>query len=748
MPIILRSYLSNMRLPSQAENLPKPAATPSTTLTSTLRGYMRPLLVGMALLGPATESCKANEPVTIDAGHPLPEIDDPDETSEPSTTPPSPDAGEGIELMGLDERVGMGQTMRSMAQALRAAHPNGDLPAFFMNISGGGWQICGTATMPEATANRRTNAQKATNQAWWDQQRSGFTAAQCGIQNVSRELPIGFAMHREDTIGHIRHVARLGMRPTSRINRRTEIRADFVDAFRHTDLYQYLLSQSSELAEQFIGLVCDGIPAQETKYGSEITVSETGARGLWQMQPAAYQDAVQHRHHRDEVFPRNYVPNPDNYHDSSRLAALEFDNIYHLFRTTWRDENHPVWKYPAGFLIPALIGGYHNGGTRQVNLLNARLPQADMQEILRTENPDIIQDRAYITASTGYFLSGVDTRFGRTSVAYVPWIYTWHALFEDELPGDTNDTVTGVEPEIPTVGQARQRANQFMSALTSPTRGHIDICTIRSNPLSAVSIPRNQRSRTDWNFVTRAPSQNNIAVIRRLLARDRFAQRHGNGVATDAQLENVIAAEIRRRNLVPANAVQRPEIAYDSHNIPEVWRRVIRPDHVPLLRQLIVELNTVLYANGMSSEYLVVPVINSTIRSIQANNRLRGHSPNSAHLRFGATDFSKGQYVVLHKTATGYERYVDTRNTETFFRALIQASARMARTGQIAVRYHGPPQHFHVVFMSNGDTLHYETAPRGPQIRNGRPTAAPHTGTTVRRQPIVHRSIHRRPVRR
>nr|MBP7057134.1 hypothetical protein [Candidatus Gracilibacteria bacterium] len=105
-----------------------------------------------------------------------------------------------------------------------------------------------------------------------------------------------------------------------------------------------------------------------------------------------------------------------------------------------------------------------------------------------------------------------------------------------------------------------------------------------------------------------------------------------------------------------------------------------------------------------------------------------------------------GQYVVLHKTATGYERYVDTRNTETFFRALIQASARMARTGQIAVRYHGPPQHFHVVFMSNGNTLHYAT--NRPNIRNPRPTVAPHSGTTVRRHPAVHHPIRHRPIRR
>lgn len=687
------------------------------------RRAMSLLMLGTALAQPALQGCRDKDR-PVDTGVQLPEIEDPVDDDEDAavTRPPSSNLDDEVNILDLPPNTGMGATLRSITQAMQI-NPTGDgIPVVFFNTSNG-WKRCAQVTMP---------SNHAGDQSWWDQARRQLDPEQCGTVDVRAQLPLGMPWRAEHMFSAIRHNARQPMHAGERINRRTQIRRAFLEAARHTELYQYLNNYSPDLAEQFVNLVCDGMPALETEYGHYIETSSTGAEGIWQIEPQTRRDA--HRYNPrawGEIF-GSRVPNRNSIADESRVVALIFNNIFRHYKSVWPD-SHPVFQHPEALLIPALIGGYNPGQGAVQRMITEELTDPAVQAILASNDPERIQNEAYITASTNYFLRHPRSDYGTASLGYYPKVLAYHALFEHDIPGEDNEVVAN-ETDTPTLAEARTQARSFLDNLHQRNVRNIARVRNTSFNLDAVAIPRNAEA---WRFVTSAPSQNNVNVYPWLLQHDPFAERYRNGFATNVALERTIEREVTAGNLVGENAVTHPELIFDPDNIAESWRRVARADHIPTINKLITELNARMYANGLGHDYLVIPIINSTVRSHADNGRLRGHSNHSAHPMFAAVDFSCRQYAVIHRKADGsYERFVTDANIGMFFRGLVQASARLAQPvrdrdagtvqqGDIFVRFHGPPKHFHMVIRSHGPeeqhVNHAPTTPRRPPTANNRP---------------------------
>lgn len=708
------------------------------------RRAMSLLMLGTALAQPALHGC-TDKDRPVDTGVQLPEIEDPIDDDEDAavTRPPTSNLDDEVNILNLEPTKGMGATVRSITQAMQI-NPTGDaIPIVFFNTSNG-WKRCAQVNMP---------SNRAGDQSWWDQARSRLNPEQCGTVDVNRQLPLGMPWRAEHMFAAIRHNARQPMHANERINRRTQIRRAFLEAAKHTELYQYLNHYSPDLAEQFVNLVCDGMPALETEYGHHIETSRTGAEGIWQIEPPTRRDAHTYNQRAwSEIF-GNRTPNRNSIADESRVVALIFNNIFRHYKSVWPD-NHPVFQHPEALLIPALIGGYNPGQGAVERMMTEELTDPAVQAILASNDPERIQNEAYITASTNYFLRHPRSDYGTASLGYYPKVLAYHALFERDVPGDDND-VTANEIDPPTLAGGRTQARNFLNNLHQ--RNNSDIRRVRSASfnLSNVSIPRNANA---WQFVTSAPSQNNVNVYPWLLQHDPFAARYRNGFATNIALARTIEQEVTAGNLIRENTRSHPELIFDSENIAQPWRRVVRADHISTINKLITELNARLYAGGLGPDYMVVPIINSTVRSLADHGHLRGHSNHSAHPMFAAIDFSCRQYAVIHRKVDGsYERFVTDANIGMYFRGLVQASARLAQPvrdrdtgavqqGDIFVRFHGPPQHFHMVIRNRSageqHVHHAPTAPRRPATVNNRPQVANHpTAPGLRRPRFPNRRL-------
>lgn len=699
-----------------------------------LRQAIHGIMLGAALAQPALQGCSDNkeQPHMPDAGQ-LPEIEDP-QTDDDAAVNRTPDntVDEEVNILDLDAETGMGATIRSIAQALRMSPQPGSIPVMFFNTANG-WKPCAQINMPEAQAG---------NQQWWDTTRSNLDQAQCGTVDVTRQLPLGMPWRVENMFAQIRHTARLPMRANERVNRRTQMRRAFLEASRHTELYQYLNNYSPDLAEQFINLVCDGIPAVETEYGKEIHRSATGAEGMWQIQPVTLADARRLNPAAWHTLFGTHGANVLNVTDASKVAALVFNNIFKYYRSRWND-NHVVFRYPEALLIPALIGAYNHGQGTVERMLNQRLADQDLQAILTSGDADRIQNEAYITASTSYYLSQTNTNYGTASVGYVPKVYAYHALFQKDVPGEDNEIID--THELPQITQARTIARNNLAQLRR--RPHRAVSQVNDGhfSLANVHIPRNT---ADYAFVTADPSQNNAVVYPWVLANDPFARRYRAGFNTAQGLQQMIEHEVENGNLLRENTTQNPEVVFDHSNIAEPWRRVMRRAHMHSFRKLIVEINARMYAYGLAENVLVVPIITSTLRDTHTQARLRGHSNRSAHPMGSAIDSSCRQYAVIRRREDGsYERFVTETDISMFFRALVQSSAHLARRktsqdggvqqGDIFVRFHGPPQHFHMVVRTlDTDTDNDTETPILP-VNNSRPNTQannrPHVQTGLRR---------------
>lgn len=699
------------------------------------RKAMATIMLGTALAQPALQGCSdttTDRPHTPDAGQ-LPEIEDP-QTDDDAAVNRAPDntVDEEVNILDLDPETGMGATIRSIAQALRMPPQTGNIPVMFFNTTNG-WKPCAQINMPEAQAG---------NQQWWDTTRSNLDPAQCGTVDVARQLPLGMPWRAENMFAQIRHTARLPMRANERINRRTQMRRAFLEASRQTELYQYLNNYSPDLAEQFVNLVCDGIPAVETEYGKEIHRSTTGAEGMWQIQPETLVDA--HRLNPSAwqaLFGRRRA-NVLNVTDATKVAALVFNNIFRYYRSHWND-NHAVFRYPEALLMPALIGAYNHGQGTVERMLNQRLQDQDLQAILSSGDADRIQNEAYITASTGYYLSQTNPNYGTASVGYVPKVYAYHALFREDVPGEDREIIDA--HELPQIAQARTIARTNLTNLRRRPRRVIAQVSDSHFNLNTVHIPRNS---ADYSFVTSDSSQNNAVVYPWVIAHDPFARRYRAGLNTAQSLQQMIAEEVGNGNLLRENTIRNPEIVFDPHNISETWRRVMRRAHVASFHKLIVEINARMYAYGLPENVIVVPIITSTLRDTHTQARLRGHSNRSAHPMGSAIDSSCRQYAVIRRREDGnYERFVTEANIGMFFRALVQSSAHLARRrtsqdggvqqGDIFVRFHGPPQHFHMVVRTlDTDTENDTETPTVP-VNHPRPNTQannrPNVPTGLRR---------------
>lgn len=664
--------------------------------TERARRWIAAGMVGAALAQPALQGCKDtnDRPHTPDAGQ-LPEIDDP-APDEDAAVHRAPDnsVDEEVNILDLDPETGMGLTIRNIANALRITPTPGNIPVVFFNTTNG-WKQCGQINMPENRARER-------NQEWWNDARSQLNTEQCGTVAIERELPLGMPWRAEHMFPRILRSARQPINRTEHVNRRTQIRRAFLEAARHTGLYRYLNQYSPDLAEQFVNLVCDGIPALETQYGADIKPSPTGADGIWQIEIPTLNDARTHnRSAWHEVF-GNRNPSIHNVADASRIAAFIFDDIYRYYRLQW-PENHPVFQHPEALLIQLLIAGYNPGRGAAVRMFNEMMTDPSVQAILTSGDADRIQNEAYITAATGYFLRRTNPNYGTASVGYVPKVFAYHALFQRDVPGEDNEIADIHESQSLTNARAQSREN--MQRLRQRHNRSVATLNDSSFNLDNVQIPRNG---ADWAFVTSDSSQNNAVVYPWVVRHDSFAQRYQNGLPTDTALAAVIAREVANGRLVRENTTIHPEIVFDSSNIPQSWRRVMRADHISTYHRLIEEINARMYANGLPSDVMVVPIITSTMRNTGAQRRLRGHSNRSAHPMGAAIDASCRQYAVIRRRADGsYERFVTDNNISMFFRALVQASAHLARPrrntdggvqqGDIFVRFHGPPKHFHMV---------------------------------------------------
>lgn len=612
---------------------------------------------------------------------------------------------EGIDLGDFPPTEGMGLTVRSLAASLRS-RPRGDnFVVTFVNPVTAGWSVCGTRTLSGELAHNGGTAR----QQWWDTARGSFSADNCPTLDVAKELPLGFAIDASDTFAAVARMADGPYKPGATVTMREHLRRNFLIAFHETELYRFLEDRYPDLAEQFARLVTNGIPAQETSFGANVTVSRTGARGVMQTQHDAYVDARRNPSWASAFRGRNGHPMrvrfstlQTNPWQSARVAALEFDNIFRHFRSTWTDPNHPVWTNPEAFLIPAMIGAYNSGPTRITTMLTSRLADADLRALLGSNDREAIMNQGYIMAISKYFLDRTDPSFGRESVAYVPFVYAWDALFEGGVStsradaGVANDAAPVEENSRPTAGRvSTNRAREGWAHARLEDIKTQRFVRVPNAPALGASVPFN---RVAWTFATRNVSQGNIRVHAWLMANDPLARRFDGGVATDTRLESTVHNLVADRTLVPADPHHLPLLAFDGDNIDQPWRRVIRRDHVAIVERLTEEVNAILQAHGMSPELFVIPMINSTVRSREANSRLRGSSPHSAHLMFTGLDISRRQFVVMHRMRDGsYQRSISSADTEMYFQALIQASVRLAQEGMLFVRYHGPPQHFHIV---------------------------------------------------
>lgn len=198
------------------------------------------------------------------------------------------------------------------------------------------------------------------------------------------------------------------------------------------------------------------------------------------------------------------------------------------------------------------------------------------------------------------------------------------------------------------------------------------------------------------------PDHDQPAINDWLDANDRFAKKYREGRETDSDLKIQIGKLEFSPNPKIRNLVERPHLtAYINWKQPagveEEWRRVIRVDYLPVMDELNLRLNELLLKNGMSEDYFITAMINSTVRS-QKKNRSEGGSPESAHLSFSAVDLNDKHYLVQKIEADGsITRYRDDQNLETFLNALRIVAFEMALEGKIKVRFHGG--HFHIVPM-------------------------------------------------
>lgn len=177
---------------------------------------------------------------------------------------------------------------------------------------------------------------------------------------------------------------------------------------------------------------------------------------------------------------------------------------------------------------------------------------------------------------------------------------------------------------------------------------------------------------------------------------DPFWAKYRSGSKTDRELKDQtlkLEAEGKLTNLSKQPSLS----AYiDPEHVEQPWRQVIPTEHMPAMNEINLRLNQFLHEVGGDKDYVIIPIINSTVRSIEYNNSLSNSSPTSAHLGYSAIDFSETSYLVQKVGPDGkIIRYVETQNSEVFANALSKVFYEMAKEGKIKVRRHG--NHFHVV---------------------------------------------------
>lgn len=228
---------------------------------------------------------------------------------------------------------------------------------------------------------------------------------------------------------------------------------------------------------------------------------------------------------------------------------------------------------------------------------------------------------------------------------------------------------------------------------------------VRHKPdvLKAVHLKMDDAKRKEIEtFLTKNFDQNHTEVIKWLQENDLFwTQNYGEGLQNE-DLEKAIEILLKKGLLKRYDGEKNRHLTFhvDPNGVTEdeKFRRVIRTDHLPTMEELALRLNELLRGSGMDENYFISPLVNGTVRSVEANEKEGSGSQQSAHLMFSAVDLSDKWYLVQKFAADGkIIRYRDKKNKDKFLDALKRVVYEMAKEGKIKVRYHDG--HFHMVPM-------------------------------------------------
>ena len=220
------------------------------------------------------------------------------------------------------------------------------------------------------------------------------------------------------------------------------------------------------------------------------------------------------------------------------------------------------------------------------------------------------------------------------------------------------------------------------------------------------ALPLRYRAKSGvFDFLAHARSQNQ-AVVSREVMRSSALKRGMNlnengpwskGVRRVSQIRGHLNSNGGTDRFVwPEETEGGDQFVFNGIADPE--RRVLRVAHLPFLEELYTMINQKLYKEGMSEDFSIYPIINSTIRAIKQNGGTNGSSRTSFHLTLNAIDFSNWKMSVENlKEGSQKTMQMD----KSFREALAQSLYELTQNGDAKVRMHGrgSSKHFHVVVM-------------------------------------------------
>jgi len=503
--------------------------------------------------------------------------------------------------------------------------------------------------------------------------------------------------------------------------------------FKQTELYKDVFASNSQALHYFMQLSTKGLISQESSWNN-VPISNKSARGLWQMQEGFFNDVVERYNVGnttfEEVLGESILAkyDPESIQKQAKIAMLSFDMSY-AFLKNKLGENHWLFKEkdPRKILIPLLIH-CHNAGRARIGAMIEHFdkiyPAYKIPEKFGKRGE--YNDDLFLFMCCNYYGSKAKHAEGykKDSIQYTPKIQAWNYLLnlktaptkpKPKAPDEKNSEIKpnqGIETDTYTEALRKEYAlvnARFIEAVQGGVKIR-DKDPKEFNALSQVKLNPSdyQDNRTPLTLAdflessSKNPSHNQTEVTKWLNANDKFWSKYSQGLATDAELLDEINRLKAGGNPKLRNLVEKPHLSTyiekrQPHGVAEEWRRVIRVDHLPIMNELNLRVNELLRKRGMSEDYFVSILINSTVRSKEKNKAVGG-SDASAHMRFSAWDISENFYMIHKFNDDGsVSRYRNTGDMKKFLDAVKIVLRQMALEGKVKVRYHDA--HFHVVPM-------------------------------------------------